>query len=205
MPFVRKWTDRDTEVLSEKSQGGPRTGGGTLPPRVWGEVCPSSVLSRPGPRAFGIRETLVCPASGRALLPVALACGPALPAARPCSCGVARPGCLLLLLQTAGGGHWPRGPTNASHPFGLGDPRVLAVRSGWPLGSPSCEHAPRWSAPVLCSVESAHTRWVRTGLRVPPSKPRCPPLTCKAPAWFPGVERDGANAGLVACVFSSQQ
>lgn len=144
LSFGRKLTNWEADVLNEKSEGRLRAGGGALCPRVWGEVCPSSVLSRPSPRVFGIRETLVCPASGRALLPASLACGPCLPSARPCGRGVARPGCRLLLLQTAGWRPLTTWPQECSE-LAL----ALATGCSWPsaLGGP---FVPLAAEPFFC-------------------------------------------------------
>lgn len=144
---------------------------------------------------------LVCPASGRALLPASLACGPCPPRSPALQLWGGTTG---LPFTPAPNGRMeatdhvaPRVPR--AH-FGLGHRLVLAVRSGWPLRPPFCEHAPRQSSRGLCTAASARARRVRTGVLVTPAKPQCQPLARAAPARLPGVWRDGAAADLAVCL-----
>lgn len=170
MSFVRKLTNWGTDVLNEKSKGRLRVSGRAFSPRVWGEVCPSSVLSRPSPRVFGIRETLVSSCLGEGTAPSVAG----LWALQSWGGTTRLP--FQLLLQTAGWRPlttWPQEcfeltlalVTGWSRPSALGGPFVPSLRnpfsvSMFPVRAPgSC--TPRfgqvsWSRRGSCS---AHLLW----------------------------------------------
>lgn len=143
------------------------------------------------PRAFSPGPARVRLESGRcwSVLPRGGHCsqrrwlaGPALPAARPCSCGVARPGCLLLLLQTAGWRPlttWPQEclaltlalATGWSWPSALGGPFVPLSVSMRPVRAPAACAPRRRPAPG----GSGQVSWSRRRSRsASPSRERLP-------------------------------